>query len=121
MLLAVDDKWQPVGGKDGVYEGIRKFVAGMGSGLIYKRLRGRYACRHIGQHPLDALKFADRSTELLTLLNVGECQFVGALGKAERYRGGTDALCVVGVHQIGKSFVEPSWRADKRIRANYHI
>ena len=58
---------------------------------------------HVGQLPLDGLKFADGAAELLSLAAVLERAIVGAGGHAEAQGGNRDASAVENAHGIDKA------------------
>jgi hypothetical protein len=55
------------------------------------------------------LEFADRPAELVTLLGKRRRRLERSLRQTECDRRSTDALAVVGVHQIGKA-MQPTFR-----------
>ena len=70
---------------------------------------------------MQALKFADRSTELLTLLYIVHRQFVGALSDAQRHHARADALRIIGRHQAGETAFQAFWGFDQTIGIEHQI
>ena len=64
---------------------------------------------------MQPLELADRPAELVALLGERRRRLERALRQAERHRRGTDALAVVGVHQVGEA-VQPTFR-----RLQHHL
>ena len=77
--------------------------------------------RHVRQHPLQALELADRTAELFTRLGVVESMCERPRGDAERDGGGSDALAVIGVHQVGESLAEPARRDHHGGLRHHHV
>ena len=65
--------------------------------------------RHVGQHQVDGLEFADRLAELLALWRMDAISAPPA--DAERHRGRADALAVVGGHQLSEAAGPATTRA----------
>ncbi len=59
---------------------------------------------HVGQTKLHALKFADRTPELLALLDIGQCVIEGLLGGTHRTGGDIDAPAIEGLHGEPEAF-----------------
>src|SRR6185503_17050955 len=55
----------------------------------------------------DALEVGDGAPELTPRLRVGERLLVGALGQTQRHRGRTQALAVVGAHELLEAVRRP--------------
>jgi hypothetical protein len=69
--------------------------------------RGRAELRlHVSKHPLQALEFADRTAELFALLHPSK-SVIERPGRNSHCAGaGTNALAVVGVHEVRKTSFE---------------
>jgi hypothetical protein len=78
--------------------GKRRVLSARARGGVQHQPRGGELGLHVGQHPLQALKFADRPAELRALHDEGEGVFERAGGDAHRHRAGADPLAVIGVH-----------------------
>ncbi len=123
----VDDSDGALGGDD---LGLRR-QHGIGEGaavgpararrLIKHQPRGGELRLHVGQHPLQALKFGDRPAELLALLRPIERVLERTGGDAHRDRARPDALAVIGVHQVGKAALESRWRQHHHLRRNFQV
>jgi hypothetical protein len=75
----------------------------------------------IGQHPLQALEFADRAAELLAGLGPFQRVIERAAGYAHGHGAGADALTVIGVHQIGKATAETGRRQHRHVRRHFEV
>src|SRR5438445_5793317 len=88
---------------------IRKWV-GAKSCLMERQPRCIERHRHVGQHPLQALEFGDRPSELLALLHEGHGLLKRTLREPKRDRSGADPLAVIRVDKVGKAAPEPARR-----------
>ena len=65
---------------------------------VYEELSRLALCGHIGKLELSVLLLCDRASELLTLLDIGDCPLKSALCNTECLCGDTDTSAVQGVH-----------------------
>src|SRR5215470_8540824 len=78
----------------------RQAAVGVNSGAIEEKLRTLELDRHIGELPLQALKLAQRSAELLARLRMFACPVEGITSQRKRARGVADALDVEARHLL---------------------
>ena len=77
--------------------------------------------RHVGQHPLQTLKFGDRPSELLALFHKGHGLLERTLREPKRDRSGADPLAVIGVNQVSKAAPKPARRQHQHILRDFQI
>ena len=76
---------------------------------------------HVGQHPLQPLKFTNRATELFSLLRIFQGQFISSGSNPQCHGTCTDTLTVVGIHQSGKPSLQTFRRNQNHLFRNFQI
>src|SRR4029453_19531492 len=99
---------------------IRKRISAERS-LMKRQPRGVERHRHVGQHPLQALKFRDWAAELLALLHEGRCLLERPLWEPERDRSGADPLAVISVDEIRKAASKPARRQHQHVFRDFQV
>ena len=126
-VRVVGDPDRHFGGEDlglccgiGIGEGTVVRPARAGGGVDHQPCR-IHLCRHVGQHPLQALEFRDGAPELMAVDGVvaGEVHCPG--GESQRHGARPDTLAVIGIHQVGKATPETGGRQQHPVLRQFQV
>ena len=76
---------------------------------------------HVSQHPLQALKLADRASKLFPVLAEFQCGLKCTAGQAKGNSGGANALTVIGFHQFAKATAQTTGGRQHHVFGYFHI